>query len=172
MADEAKTQEEAPKKKSPLKLIIIMVLVLAILGSGGFFAYKKFLAPKPKPAAEGEITAQGEKKESSANAKMPKFGQIFDLEPFIVNLADQKETRYLKAKISLELEGEKITDEMNKRLPQIRDIIIELLSSKSYEELATLHGKEHLKNEIVIRLNSVLKTGLVKNVFFTEFVMQ
>ena len=172
MADEAKTQEKAPKKKSPLKLIMIMVLVLAILGGGGVFAYKKLLAPPSKLAAEGKIATQGEEEDLSTNAKMPKFGQIFDLEPFVVNLADQKETRYLKAKISLELKGEKVTDEMNKRLPQIRDIIIELLSSKSYEELATLHGKEHLKNEIMIRLNSVLKTGSIENVFFTEFVMQ
>jgi flagellar FliL protein len=50
--------------------------------------------------------------------------------------------------------------------------MIELLSSKTYSELATLHGKERLKSEIMIRLNSILKTGSVKNVFFTEFVMQ
>ena len=168
MADEEKVQGETPKKKSPLKLIIILVLVLAVLGGGGFFAYKKFLAPKPKSAKQ-EIADQ---EETPPPGKLPKFGQIFDLDPFIVNLADQKEVHYLKAKISLELKGKKITDEMNKRLPQIRDIIIELLSSKTYEELATLHGKEHLKNEIMIRLNSILKTGSVEHVYFTEFVMQ
>ncbi len=167
MADEEKNQEEEPKKKSPLKLIIILVLVLAILGGGGFFAYKKFLAPKPK-AAKQEISEQ----EAPPPGQLPKLGQIFDLDPFIVNLADQKEIHYLKVKISLEVKGKKIVDEMNKRLPQIRDIIIELLSSKTFEELATLHGKEHLKNEIMIRLNSILTTGTVEHVYFTEFVMQ
>ncbi len=169
MAEEDKTKEEKTKKKSPLKLIIILVLILAILGGGGFFAYKKFLAPKPKTAKQ-PMTAQEE--EALPPGQLPKFGQIFDLDPFIVNLADQKEVHYLKVKISLELKGKKVTDEMNKRLPQVRDIIIELLSSKTFEELATLHGKEHLKNEIMIRLNSILKTGSVEHVFFTEFVMQ
>lgn len=191
MADEEKTEQEVKKKKSPLKLIIILVLGLLILGGGGFFAYKKFLAPKPKATkaqiasqdgegadTEGIASQDGEEADTEGadtegvEEKMPKVGPIFDLEPFIVNLEDQKDTRYLKAKLSLELKGQKATEELNKRLPQIRDIMIEVLSSKTYSELATLHGKEHLKNEIMIRLNSILKTGTVRNVFFTEFVMQ
>ncbi len=166
-----KTQETEPKKKSPLKLIIILLLILVVLGGGGFFAYLKFLAPKPK-ATKAQVINQDEEDTESESENVPKVGQVFDLEPFIVNLADKKETRYLKVKISLELKGKKITEEMNKRLPQVRDIIIEILSNKTYEELATLHGKEHLKNELMIRLNSILKTGSVKHVFFTEFVMQ
>ena len=173
MADEEKTEQEVKKKKSPLKLIIILVLALLILGGGGFFAYKKFLAPKPK-AVKAQIADQDteEADAEGVEEKMPKVGPIFDLEPFIVNLEGQKDTRYLKAKISLELKGQKTSEELNKRLPQVRDIMIELLSSKTYGDLSTLHGKEHLKSEIMIRLNSILKTGTVKNVFFTEFVMQ
>lgn len=172
MADkEEKAQETESKKKSPLKLIIILFLALVVLGGGGFFAYMKFLAPKGKPAKTQAIN-QDEEEPETESENVPKVGQIFDLDPFIVNLVDKKESRYLKVKISLELKGKKITEELTKRLPQVRDIIIEILSSKSFEELATLHGKEHLKSEIMIRLNSILKTGSVKHVFFTEFVMQ
>ncbi len=173
MADkEEKKQETEVKKKSPLKLIIILVVVLAVVGGGGFFAYLKFLAPKPKPTKTQVINQEEEEEPETEGDEVPKMGQMFNLEPFIVNLAGKKEAHYLKVKMSLELKGKKILDEINMRLPQVRDIIIEILSNKSFEELATLHGKEHLKNEITIRLNSILKTGSVKHVYFTEFVMQ
>jgi len=80
--------------------------------------------------------------------------------------------RYLKCEINLELEGEELSPELDTKKPVFRDIIIRILSSKSLEEISTIKGKEKLKEQIVNDLNMRLKDGKVKNVYFTDFVVQ
>ena len=76
------------------------------------------------------------------------------------------------ASVSMELEvqGEHVLDEIEKRKPQIRDIIIIILSSKTQEQVDTREGKDNLRNEIKDTINSFLVQGKISNVFFTEFI--
>ena len=172
--EEKKTQEqEEPKKKGGFFKILIIVIVAMLIGAGGgFFAYKMFFAkPAPLPADNTSQTA----KKPQAPPVIPKKNEILpmiDLDPFIINLADRDARRYLKVKMSLEVSDKKVEDEIKKRMPEIRDIITLLLSSKTYADLSTIDGKLALKTEIVNRLNSVIISGRVTNVFFTEFVIQ
>ncbi|RLB21216.1 MAG: flagellar basal body protein FliL, partial [Deltaproteobacteria bacterium] len=62
--------------------------------------------------------------------------------------------------------------EMDKRLPQLRDAILTLLSSKTFKDIGDLSGKYQLRAEILATLNRYLKTGKVNNVYFTEFIVQ
>lgn len=170
-AEEEKTTEESggkKKKGGKLKLIIIVVVLLVILGGGGFLAYKLFLAPKDAGAAGGEVA----KKESVATP-VNEVGVLYPLETFIVNMADNDGTRYLKVTIQLELDNtEKLKEEMDKRVPQLRDAILTILSAKTYEEVSSAQGKLVLKQEIQRRINSLLPFGQITNVYFTEFVSQ
>jgi flagellar FliL protein len=47
-----------------------------------------------------------------------------------------------------------------------------MLSSKTLEEISTAKGKDKLKEQIVNQLNLRLRDGNVRNVYFTEFVVQ
>ena len=175
MADEEKKgqeQEEGKKKGGFLKIIIIALIGMIIGGAGGFFAFKMFFAktPPPKPDNASQ-TAQ----KAQAAPVAPKKNEILpmvDLDPFIVNLADKDTRRYLKVKMSLEVSDKKVEEEVKKRMPEIRDIITLLLSSKTYADLSTIDGKLALKAAIVNRLNSIIVSGRVTNVYFTEFVVQ
>ena len=55
---------------------------------------------------------------------MAETGAIADLDPFIVNLADSPEVRYLKVTMKLELTNASAADEITARTPQIRDAIL------------------------------------------------
>ena len=57
-------------------------------------------------------------------------------------------------------------------MPQLRDGILLLLSSKSMEEIQGIEGKIALRSELVMRVNQILKQGKVRNLYFTEFVIQ
>jgi len=96
------------------------------------------------------------------------------METFIVNLAGSKGRRVAKVNMELELkeaeEEGKIAAEIEQRKAQIRDIIIIILSSKSYEEVSSREGKDNLRSEIKDTINSFLTTGKISNVFFTEFI--
>ncbi len=174
--DEAE-EEGGEKKKSSMKLIIIIVVAVLLLGGGGFFGWKFFMAGDEKPAADkAQATAEGEKagekaEEAQKGPHVP--GTVLELEPFIVNLADPSGKRYLKLKISVDAKDEKLKKEIEVRMPQIRDSILLLLTSKSYADIAPVAGKIRLRNEILQIFNrSLLGVGAVHGVYFTEFVVQ
>lgn len=153
--------EEGPKRrKVPINLIIICILGLSLLG-GGLYVWKSGLLSKKSNTAD--IEESGDSQE---------IGPIYSLETFIVNLVGGRGKNYLKAKVELELDSDKTTTEINKRLPQIRDAILTMLSSKSNEDINTLEGKFQLRAEIISTLNQFLKTGKVRNVYFTDFIVQ
>ena len=90
----------------------------------------------------------------------------------IVNLADQGGKRYLRITMELELSAPELTAEIDKRLPQLRDAILMILPTKTYAEIGSTEGKIALRDELIAKLNSFLKTGTVTTIYFSEFVVQ
>jgi flagellar FliL protein len=113
---------------------------------------------------EHEATQHEEHKEEDF------IGKLVPLETFLVNLAGSRGTKLIKINMELEVNGEGVLEEIEKRKPQIRDIIIILLSSKTYQQISTKDGKELLRDEIRDRVNPFLTKGQIKRVYFTEFI--
>ena len=167
MAEEKETQEVEEKSGgNKLLLIVIIVLLLLLLVIGGLVAY--FLLSGND---EEEQPPQKIEKKHKVDS-MTEIGPIYPLDPFIVNLVSANANRYLKCKIDLELDSPELQQEIDKKLPAIRDLIIQILSSKSVEEIQTAKGKQKLKEEIKRKINEILTTGEIRNVYFTEFVIQ
>lgn len=160
--EEVQQEEEKPKKKGKSKLIVIIGLVLVLAGGGGFFAYTKFFAHK------GSANTEEVKKEEDLIKEEEPL--LFSLEPFVVNLSDRG--RFLKVTLKLELVDKRYEKLAEARVPQIRDAIITLISSKSAESVSTPEGKFQLKDELLMRANSATGRDIFKNVYFTDFVMQ
>jgi len=176
MADEEKEEKKEKKSGSNLVLIIIIVLLVLILIGGGLAAYF-FLsdnteAKQPNATQQSQPQSQMKKSNVARNSSLITIGPIYPLDQFIVNLLSQGGSRFLKTKIDLELSGPELTAELDKKKPLIRDIVIRTLSSKTFQEVSTNRGKEKLKDELVDRINAVLADGQIKNIFFTEFVVQ
>ncbi|MES2965991.1 MAG: flagellar basal body-associated FliL family protein [Bdellovibrionota bacterium] len=124
-------------------------------------------------AAHGEAAAAGEHGEAGAKhdpEAQEYIGQTVPLETFLVNLSGNRGNKLLKVNMELEVDGSKVAGEIDKRKPQIRDIIIILLSSKTYPQLSSPEGREFLREEIRDTVNSFLTTGKIKRVLFTEFI--
>jgi flagellar FliL protein len=160
-----KTEGAQPKGKGGkpglIKLVIIGVVALMLMG-GGFFGYKVF---SKKDHAPDKDALEKEEKEK------PEPGQMIALDPFVINLADE-DIKYLKIAINLELDSEKVKEEATNRIPQIRDTVLMLMTSKTSEDVKDVGGKLKLQDEMVSRINHNLTLGKVKSVYFTEFVMQ
>ena len=93
------------------------------------------------------------------------------LDPFVVNLSGNA-NRYLKVVVVLQLSTPELADEVSNRSPQIKDSVITVLSSKSAEEILTVQGKYDLKVDLIRRINANLTIGVVRELFFTQFVVQ
>lgn len=181
--EETAPEEEGKKKKGNMLLVIIIGVLVLILMIGGVVAFLMMGHDEEAGAKAGEAThteapAKGEseeatKHESSASSEgSTEIGLMFPLETFTVNLLSESGRRYLKVEMNLEMGGEELSPELEEKKPVFRDIIIRILSSKSLEEISTIKGKEKLKEEIVNEINLRLKDGKVKNVYFTDFVVQ
>lgn len=161
---------QGPSSKSPILLIALAVINMLVVAGVGFMLYQG----KKKDAATPKIdhVIQGEKDAQAAEAVEEKafLGKVVPLETFIVNLSGSKGRRIAKVNMELELEGEQVQVEIDKRKAQIRDIIIIILSSKTYDSVSERDGKDALKNEIKDTLNAFLTKGKVVNVYFTEFI--
>jgi len=166
MAEEEKNGQEAGSSGGSKKLIILLVL-LALLAGGGGAAYKLLVLDKKATTKEKQAEKIIEEIKATENV-----GVMFDLGTFVVNLADPDIERYLKVSIVLELKDQKVQAEAQKRLPEIKDAITTLLLTKRSSEIRTPEGIEFLKEEIAKRVNAILPLGGVKNVYFTEFIIQ
>jgi flagellar FliL protein len=193
MADKEKEHDEQPaeggeKKKSNLLLIIIIVVLVLVLVIGGVVAAlmmgnhdaeaeaghgakTEVAADEHAAEADAADTEHGEEA-AHGGGDQTEVGLMYPLDIFTVNLLSESGRRYLKVEMNLEIEGEELSPELEQKKPVFRDIIIRILSSKSLEEISTIKGKEKLKEQIVSELNTRLKDGKVKNVYFTDFVVQ
>lgn len=170
MAEKKKEAGEAPAPGSKKKLFIIIGLVaVLLLGGGGAATY--FLLSKKEPENK-------EAKDPAKQVPVPDLNQQADIGPqvnieeFIVNIISGDTSHYVKASLTVELTNEEVKGEVEKRMPQVRDAILLLIGNKTYEELQDLQGKKQLKAEITSKINSFLKSGKVRAVYFTNFVVQ
>lgn len=168
MAEEEKVNQEQEEKRGGKKKLLFLLLLVLIVAVGGGAAYK-FLVLDKKAAETKEKQAERIIEEIKATENV---GVMFDLGTFVVNLADPDIERYLKVSIVLELKDQKVQQEAQKRLPQIKDAITTLLLTKRSSDIRTPEGIEFLKEEIAKRVNAILPLGGVKNVYFTEFIIQ
>lgn len=164
-------EKEVKKKGGKLKLIILLLLVLGILGGGGFAAWKFYLQPKMAGEAAAEAPAEGEGAKPVEEAPAT-GGQLVTLDSFVVNLSDPMGRRYLKTTMDVEVVDASSAAELTAAMPKVKDTLLLLLSSKSFEDISSMDRKLELKNQIVDRLNLILGKGKVRNVYFTEFVVQ
>ena len=178
-AGDEKASAAAPAPAFPIKLLIIVSVIALVFGVGGAFVVVKFLGGSSKGAeSSADHKGEAEEKVESKGEAGGKHGQasssgvMFDVDPFIVNLADTQEVRYLKLTLKLDVDSEAVSTELSTRIPQIRDAVLVLLSSKDVNAVRTTQGKFQLRDEITQRINGLLKKPGVRSAYFTEFVVQ
>jgi flagellar FliL protein len=166
MAEESAQAEPQEAKKGKSKLLVILLAILVLAGGGGGAAWYLGLL------SGGGHDAEAREEEHQQHEKAPAVGALLPLDPFIANLADEEGKRYLKATLQVEFFEAHVPPDFNARLPQMRDLLLTLLSSKLFEEIRTPQGKALLREEIINRMNRAVGKDLVKAVYFTEFIVQ
>ncbi len=183
MADAAETDDKiagaALAPAFPIKLLIIVSVIALLFGVGGAVVAVKFFGgsdknaehtDEHKPEAAAKSDAQGGASGKAGQTAAP--GVMFDLDPFIVNLADVPDVRYLKLTVKLEVDSEAVSADLSARVPQVRDAVLVLLSSKDVNAVRTTQGKFQLRDEITQRINGLLPKPGVRSAYFTDFVVQ
>jgi flagellar FliL protein len=166
----AEVAAPAPAQRPTLFIILALVNMFIVAGVGAMlYMGKKKEAEKVTIDHVVEGEAQTQKAEE---AKPDEFiGTLIPMETFLVNLAGSRGGKLARINMELEVTGTEIQEEIDKRKPQIRDIIIILLSSKTFTQVSSREGKEQLRTEIKDTVNPFLTKGQIKRVYFTEFIL-
>lgn len=95
------------------------------------------------------------------------------MDKFTVNLGGEPK-RTIRLEVNLQMLGkdgfEEIMEPGNRA--KARDRIVKLLNDNSFANLESIQGKLFLKDKIAFEVNSILTSGVVKDVFFSDFVVQ
>jgi flagellar FliL protein len=182
MAEEEGTEEGTPaEKKSNNMLMIIIIVVLILIIIGGAVVAMLLMGGDEEANVRQSAPQANEKrasqpKKSSGNysnsRKLNEIGILYPLDTFTVNLKSDAGRRYLKVTMSLELEGEELSLELDNKSPVLRDRVIRILTSKSLEEISSKKGKQKISEQIMDTLNAMISDGRIKGIYFTEFVVQ
>lgn len=170
-------EEVKEEKKSNKGLIIAIVGILVLLILAIVVIVFIFLGSGKEAPAEGEGGQAKENVEQqrpvAQRSDFAKLGPTFAIpEPFIVNLMGQNGRRYVKAQIALELSSPELQKEVTTKILLIKDTIIRVMSSKTFEEISTPKGRDKLKEEIMQEINTYMVDGYIKSILFSEFIIQ
>lgn len=106
---------------------------------------------------------------------------VLPLDSFTVNLADAEDGRFLRATLSLGVDGQlpaifkaesKAPDTGAVAMATIRDSILSVLSTCKSADLLTAEGKAKLKADLLATLNRDVPALKAREVYFTEFLVQ
>ncbi len=149
--------KNAKKKRPKLKILIIIILLIVVLLLGGFI----YLQVTDTTIAD--IMESFDKEEQLT----------MSLDEFLVNLKSPANMRnYLKVKISLMYTDSSKTEMLTANTSKIRDIILDNLRGRGYEDVTTNEGIDTLKKDIIEDLNNSFEEPIIKEVYITDIIVQ
>jgi len=132
-------------------------------------------APQVREQKESKSSSKRRSSSSSSQEsfrQLSEIGILYPLDTFTVNLKSDAGRRYLKVTLSLELEGEELSLELDAKTAVLRDRVIRILTSKTLEEISSKKGKGKIEVQPMDTLNAMITDGSIQGIYFTEFVIQ
>ena len=161
MSEAEDTEKSKPSKKGKLMVIIIVILALGG-GIGGTWFYM-----------QGQIDEHAEEEPKKPKKKPTTF---VELETFTVNLLPERNNTYLQVGLTIKAHETEVIEAIDDQMPEIRNRILLLLSSKEAEEISTIIGKQQLTTDITNEIKQVFDSEEMQDdivsVLFTSFVVQ
>ena len=98
------------------------------------------------------------------------------LETFTVNLQSEHGDQHLQTNLTLKIEDATAADLIKLHMPEIRNRVLLLLSSKAASQIAAVEGKRKLAAELLAEIRQPFGESrpelAVQSVLFTSFVIQ
>jgi flagellar FliL protein len=165
-AEGAKGAEGEQKEKGKLKgkrLLIIIIGIVVLLSIPGVLYFTGVIGGKKKVEPKNEI------KKTEA---IPQ--DIFlDLDEFLVNLdRGDRQPSFLKMSVTLQLANQEAVQQINAKLPLIRDGFQVYLRELRADDLQGSGGIYRLREELLLRINKVMYPTKVNDILFKEILVQ
>lgn len=160
-----------PGSNNKLVFIVLIVNVVALVAVAAMFWMNASKQSQNVSLQDIEEQRQAEATVKDEAAEATQQSHYID-ESFMVNLSGSEGKHFAKVDVSIQVENDFVKAELEKIRPKVRDFIVIMLSSKSVDQLSTADGVEFLREEIRNKINGYLTKGEVKDVLFTNFLVQ
>jgi flagellar FliL protein len=171
---EAAAVETAPKKGGSNLIIIVLAALLAagLTGGGVYFMTGK----KHESAESGEDQKAAAGKKSDAKPKLPAIYVKLD-PPFVANFEAKGLMRFLQVSVEIMTRDPATAELIKQHDPMIRNDLLMLFGSQTYETISTHEGKDQLRANALAAVQKIIATEggdskKVEQMYFTSFVMQ
>ncbi len=159
---------------------IVIIAVVAVVLIGGSVGLTVFLLGGDEEAAaqEGAEAATEAGGEGNAGGQGDASKAIYhEFHPnFVVNISDQRKTRYLQIDLAAVAYKQSHIDALKNHMPAIRNDLIVLFSSQEAKPLRTQEGKETLRQQALESVRKVMEAkhgeAAIEEVYFNKFVIQ
>lgn len=155
-------------------LLIVFSVLLLVVASVGTTLVMTGGIDALIAARDGEDATGGDGKRAAGRASAPIYVELG--EPFVVNFIEGNQIRYLQVKIEVMTRDSSIPQAISTHLPKIRNNLVFMFSGFDYTSLATVTGKQKIRDEALAEIQGILNDEIgnpgVESVYFTSFVMQ
>jgi len=149
------TETNSPKsKKSQWPMILIGLVIVAV----GIFFWER------------HVSMQAQAGQTSPKSSL---AAVLHLETFTLNIDDPDQRAYLRVGIDLGLDRDP-KESGGTTLPTavVRDTILNVLMATKLQDVTTVEGKRKLKEQILVALQQRVPDLAVREVYFTDFLVQ
>lgn len=154
------------KKKAVM--ITAAGIILLITGiAGALFFFGK--SPESDRNTKGNEAAQA----AAPLTAQAVFEDIVALRPFErIRLKESSSMKHISINLSLELTDSRHKQEVHAMEDKIRQIVTTQVERMSWLELRNPEGKIMLKYDLLKRINSIFPETVIRNIYYTNFLMQ
>jgi flagellar FliL protein len=124
---------------------------------------RPWLADRPMP---------WERDRAAAAEETRKLGPLLTMDEILVNVAETQGRRFFRTSLALEADDDTAKRRVVDRMPVLRGKVIDLLSRKRMDQLVQPTARDTLRLELLTTLNAEMGTGQLRDVHFTEFLVQ
>jgi flagellar FliL protein len=160
-AVKGKTDSESRAEKKPGGKKMAMIAVSAVLALS---------------AAGGGAAWYMNRGQDGANTRAEQPPVFVTLDTFTVNLRSEGDEQHLQTNLTLKVNDAAAADLIKLHMPEVRNRIVLLLSSKAASEILAAEGKKKLAADLVAEIKQPFSEGgseqRIQSVLFTSFVIQ
>ncbi|MCB1985604.1 MAG: flagellar basal body-associated protein FliL [Burkholderiales bacterium] len=159
MSDAAVAENKGGGKKGIIIMALIAIIAIGA-GAGGTWFFM-----------------QGQPEDEYEPARPKKIPTAFkELDIFTVNLQPEERGQYLQLGLTVKIRDTDVSNEIDHKMPEIRNRVLLLLTSKTANDITTLVGKQLLSSEIADEIRESMDSEVLREeileVLFTSFVIQ
>lgn len=175
---EAAEGEEGAPKKGKKKLLIIVAAAVLLLGGGAAFMMMGGGGDEAGHEEAGHEEAAAEVCEKDAHGEevckpVGNGPTYYELPEFLVNLnTGGNRVSFLKMSVTLELKDAAAVATLEANKPRVLDTFNTYLRELRPQDVQGSAGIYRLRDELLTRVNGTVEEGLVKDILFSEIIVQ